>query len=110
MYYSNSGDELMQPYNQQEVMKLEVFHGSDRHVMILRSSNNIRIIDLMEELQNITTVPVQNQKLYYRGQELQTMKERSLRDVGLDNNAQVRLIGDPVKSRYVAIMARNQTK
>ena len=77
--------------------------------MILRSSDNIRIIDLMEELQNITTVPVKNQRLYYRGQELQTMKERTLRDVGLDNNSQVRLIGDPLKSRYAPIMAGNQT-
>ncbi|CAF0946446.1 unnamed protein product [Adineta ricciae] len=109
MYYSNSGGEMMQTGNQEDVMKLEVFHGSDRHVMILRSSNNIRIIDLMEELQNITTVPVQNQRLYYRGQELQTMKERTLRDVGLDNNSQVRLIGDPLKSRYAPIMAGNQT-
>ncbi|CAF1579535.1 unnamed protein product [Adineta ricciae] len=109
MYYSNSGGETMQTGNQEDVMKLEVFHGSDRHVMILRSSDNIRITDLMEELQNITTIPVQSQKLYYRGQELQTMKERTLRDVGLDNNSQVRLIGDPLKSRYTPIMAGNQT-
>ncbi len=27
------------------------FQGSDRHVLILRSANNIRIMDLMEELQ-----------------------------------------------------------
>ena len=58
----------------------------------------------MEELQRITTVPVQGQKLYYRGQELQLMKDRTLRDSGVDNNAQVRLIGDPIKPRYDALI------
>jgi len=58
----------------------------------------------MNELERITTVPIQNQKLFYRGQELQLMKERTLRDVGIDNNAQVRLIGEPTKRRYDATM------
>ncbi len=64
----------------------------------------------MEELQNITSVPIQNQKLYYHGQELQLMKERSLRDAGLGNNAQVRLIGQPTKSRYVAMLTGNRAQ
>jgi len=87
---------------------MKSFQGSDRHVLILRSSNNIRIADLMEELQRITTVPVQNQKLYHRGQELHAMKERSLRDIGIDNNAQVRLIGEPTRQRYEALRIGNQ--
>ena len=82
--------------------------GSDRHVLILRSTNNLRIIDLMEELQRITTVPIPNQKLYFRGQELQQMKDRTLREAGIDNNAQVRLIGDPTKVRYEAMISGNR--
>ena len=114
----------MQNNGNQDVLKLEVFHGmiylkkkinsqclflkgSDRHILILRSKNNIRIADLMDELQRITTVPVENQKLYYRGQELHVMKERTIRDIGLDNNAQVRLIGEPTKRRYEAMMIGN---
>lgn len=65
-------------------------------------------MDLMEELQRITTVPIQNQKLYYRGQELQAMRERTLRDVGIDNNAQVRLIGDPTRALYGAMITGNR--
>lgn len=61
----------------------------------------------MEELQRITTIPIHVQKLYYRGQELQLMRERTLRDVGIDNNAQVRLIGDPIKPRYDALFTGN---
>lgn len=82
--------------------------GSDRHVLILRSTNNLRIADLMEELQRITTVPVSNQKLYFRGQELQQLRDRTLRDAGIDNNAQVRLIGDPMKTRYEAMITGNR--
>jgi len=62
----------------------------------------------MEELQRITSVPVQNQKLYFRGQELQNVKDRTLRDAGIDNNAQVRLIGDPTKARYEAMISGNR--
>ena len=73
-------------------------------MLILRSSNNLRIRDLMDELERITTVPIQSQKLYYRGLELQLMKERTLHEVGVDNNAQVRLIGDPTKRRYESMI------
>ncbi len=62
----------------------------------------------MEELQRITTVPVQNQKLYFRGQELQYGKDRTLHDAGIGNNAQVRLIGDPTKARYEAMITGNR--
>ena len=62
----------------------------------------------MEELQRITTVPVQNQKLYFRGQELQNLKDRTLRDAGIDNNAQVRLIGDPTRTRYEPMITGNR--
>lgn len=89
-------------------LSLSLHQGSDRHVLILRSTSNLRIADLMEELQRITTVSVANQKLYFRGQELQQMRERTLRDAGIDNNAQVRLIGDPMKTRYEAMITGNR--
>lgn len=89
-------------------LSLSFHQGSDRHVLILRSTSNLRIADLMEELQRITTVSVANQKLYFRGQELQQMRERTLRDAGIDNNAQVRLIGDPMKTRYEAMITGNR--
>ena len=62
----------------------------------------------MEEIQRLTTVPIPNQKLYFRGQELHLMKDRTLRDVGVDNNAQVRLIGEPTKVRYGPMMIGNR--
>ena len=62
----------------------------------------------MEELQRITTVPVYNQKLYYRGLELHLMKERSLRELAVDNNAQVRLIGEPTRTKYEPIITAHR--
>lgn len=78
-------------------------------MLILRSSHNLRIMDLMDELERITSVPVPRQKLYFRGQELQILKDRTLRDAGIDNNAQVRLIGDPTKPRYEAMITGNRS-
>jgi hypothetical protein len=63
----------------------------------------------MEELQRITTIPVHEQKIFYRGQELQLMKDRTLREIGLDNNAQVKLVGEPMKRRYEPIITANRT-
>jgi hypothetical protein len=37
------------------------------------------------------------------------MKDRTLRDAGIGNNAQVRLIGDPIKPRYEAMISGNRT-
>ncbi|CAF1156405.1 unnamed protein product [Adineta ricciae] len=105
----DNNNETIQNNGNQDVLKIEVFHGSDRHILILRSTNNLRIGDLMEELQRITTVPVQNQKLFFRGQELQNMKDRTLREAGIDNNAQVRLIGDPSRARYEPMITNNRT-
>lgn len=104
----NSMNDSYSSNNGQEVLKMEVFHGSDRHVLILRSTTNVRISDLMEELQRITTVPTFQQRLYYRGLELHLMKDRTLRELGLDNNAQVRLIGEPTQIRYEPIITANR--
>ena len=126
---SNNNTEMVSNGGNADVLKIEVFHGrnssfrpstvstdktfcvsgSDRHILILRSTNNLRIADLMEELERITTVPVQQQKLFFRGQELQNLKDRTLRDAGIDNNAQVRLIGDPARVRYEAMITGNRT-
>ena len=114
--------------NYPEVVKLEVFHGeqrsninitqsmilyfkgSDRHLLLLRSINNLRITDLMDELNRITTVPVHQQKLYFRGQELHSMKERTLKELGVDNNSQIRMIGEPTKQRYEPIITAHRAE
>jgi hypothetical protein len=36
------------------------------------------------------------------------MKERTLRDLGIENNAQVRLIGDPIRPKYDALITGNR--
>jgi hypothetical protein len=36
------------------------------------------------------------------------MKDRTLRDLGIENNAQVRLIGDPIKQKYDALITGNR--
>ena len=62
----------------------------------------------MEELQRITTVPIHSQRLLYGQEELQFRKERTLNDAGIHNNAQVRLLGDPIKTRYEPMITRSR--
>jgi hypothetical protein len=45
-------------------------------------------------------VPVQDQRLFFRAQELHLTPSKTLRDCGIENNASIKLVGEPSKIRY----------
>ncbi len=84
-----------------EVLKLEVQHGSDRHPLILKGANKtLTVLDLQNELEKMTAVPVKDQRLFFRSQELHLTPFKTLKDCDLENNNVVKLVGDPAKLRY----------
>lgn len=87
--------------NSSEILKIEVQHGSDRHMILLRGENkNLTVLDLQNELEKLTSVPVRDQKLFFKSQELNTMPFRTLKECELENNNLVKLVGEPSKVRY----------
>lgn len=87
--------------NPSEILKIEVQHGSDRHMILLKGQNkNLTVLDLQNELEKLTSVPVRDQKLFFKSQELNSMPFRTLRDFELENNSLVKLVGEPSKIRY----------
>jgi hypothetical protein len=85
-----------------EVIKLEIQHGSDRIPLICKGENGqtLTINDLQRELEKVTAVPIAEQRIYFKSQELQVFPFKTLKESGLENNNTVKLVGDPAKMRY----------
>ena len=86
---------------QTEVLKVEVQHGSDRHQLILKGHNrNITVSDLQNELQRVTSVPIPEQRLFFKSQELHTTPYKTLKECDIENNHVIKMVGDPSRVRY----------
>ena len=83
------------------MIKLEVQHGSDRHQIILKGQyKTLTVLDLQNEIERVTAVPVRDQRLFFRAQELHNTPFKTIRECEIENNNMVRLVGEPSKIRY----------
>ncbi len=58
------------------------------------------VLDLQNELERVTAVPLEDQRIYFRSQELHLFTHKTLKELGLENNNVVKLVGEPSKVRY----------
>ena len=76
-------------------------HGSDRHQMILRGQNKtLTVLDMQNEMERVTAVPVRDQRVFFKSQELHMTPFKTLKECDLENNNIVKMVGDPSKLRY----------
>lgn len=84
-----------------EVLKIEVQHGSDRHMIVLKGQNKtLTVLDLQNELEKLTSVPVRDQRLFYKAMEIHTTPFKTLKEYDIENNHLIKLVGEPSKVRY----------
>ena len=84
-----------------EVLKIDVQHGSDRHQVILKGhERNVQVQDLQNEIERITAVPVKDQRLFFKSQELHLQPHKTLKECEVENNCLIKMVGDPSKIRY----------
>jgi len=84
------------PVNHGTTVKVQVEHGSDRHQILLTQHQALlTVLDLQNEIQNQTSVPVKEQRLFLKSQELNNSPYRPLADCEIENNTTVKLIGEP---------------
>jgi hypothetical protein len=84
-----------------EVVKVNVQHGSDVHSLILKGLNkNVTVVDLQTELERITTVPMRDQRLFYKAQELNAAPYKTLKEYDIENNSVIKMVGEPSKWKY----------
>ncbi len=95
-------------------MKIEVQHGSDRHQVLLKGQNKtLTVLDLQNEIEKITSVPIKDQRVYFKAKELNTTPLSTLKECQLENNHVIKLVGEPSKmvhSKYFGrVNIREQT-
>ena len=58
------------------------------------------MLDLQNEVEKVISVPVKDQRLFYRSQELHITPFKTLKECQIENNSIIRLVGEPKKTRY----------
>ncbi|XP_071958361.1 BAG family molecular chaperone regulator 1-like [Antedon mediterranea] len=75
-------------------LKITILHGSSKHKLSLDSSE-LSVLDLKNAASTATDVPVESQKLIFKGKSLND-QSMLLKDVGIKNGCKVMLIGKKV--------------
>lgn len=89
------------------MLKIEIQHGSDRHQLILKGhERSITVQDLQNEVERLTAVPVRDQRLYFKAQELHLTPNKTLKECDIENNCVIKMVGDPSKIRYTNYFGR----
>jgi len=87
--------------NGNEILKIEIQHGSDRHQLILKGQNQrLTVSDLQKELERLSCVPIETQRIYFRSQELNLAPYKLLKDFDVKTNNVIKLVGEPSKMLY----------
>jgi hypothetical protein len=75
-------------------IKLQIQYGSDHHELYLANEDKqIRIEQVIEEIEKLTNVPKCHQTIIYKGQRLDHRPQAKLDDLHLFNNSKLILSG-----------------
>lgn len=94
----NPGPPMPPRWNGQaaKTIKIEIEHGSDRpHLMMYEFDKPLTVQDLVNEVEKVTYVPADQQRLFHKSHEISRNKNMTLTQCEIENNSVVKLIGDP---------------
>ncbi|CAF1456530.1 unnamed protein product [Didymodactylos carnosus] len=75
-------------------LKLQVQHGGDIHEIILpTNSNDPCVEELQQHLQNQLNIPLDVQRIMFKGQNLHDKPQGKLRKFGITNASLIRVVG-----------------
>jgi hypothetical protein len=75
-------------------LKLQVQHGGDIYEMILATdSSNPSVNDLQQNIEQQLSIPIDAQRIMFKGQNLHEKREGKLRRFGLTNASLIRVVG-----------------
>ena len=75
-------------------LKLQVQHGGDiNEVVFPTNSNDPTVEELQQHLEKHFSIPVQAQRVMFRGQNLHEKPEGKLRRYGITNASLIRVVG-----------------
>lgn len=75
-------------------LKLQVQHGGDILEMVLATvSNDPTVEELQKHLEQQLSIPIDSQRIMFKGQNLHEKREAKLRRFGLTNASLIRVVG-----------------
>ncbi|KAI3387552.1 hypothetical protein SNEBB_005314 [Seison nebaliae] len=80
------------------ILKIELHHGSDRYPIQIYSNHQALVEELMYEVENKTRVPMNEQRLIFRGQALHNHKKEMLSRFGIFSGNVIMLIGQTLRT------------
>ncbi|XP_025100772.1 BAG family molecular chaperone regulator 1-like [Pomacea canaliculata] len=99
----------------EEPLKIQLVHGSNTYLLTLKPSldedgDDIDICHLTAEVENLTGIPKEKQKLIFKGRTLSTdsKNQTGLRALGLTNGAKVMVLGSRSPSVEGASISSSQ--
>lgn len=75
-------------------LKLQVQHGGDIHEMVLpTNSNDPSVEELQLHIQRQLNIPIDDQHVMFKGQNLHEKRQEKLRRYGITNTSLIRVVG-----------------
>lgn len=75
-------------------LKLQVQHGGDIYEMIVATkSNDPSVEELQQHIETQLNIPVDAQRIMFKGQNLHEKQHRKLRRYGITNTSLIRVVG-----------------
>ena len=75
-------------------IKFQVQHGGDIYDMILSTNtNNPSVEDLQKQIEKQLSIPIDDQLIMFKGQNLHETRNKKLRKFGLTNTSLIRVVG-----------------
>jgi len=82
-------------------LKLQVQHGGDIYEMVLvTNSNDPSVEELQQHIEQQLSIPIDSQRIMFKGQNLHEKRQGKLRRYGLTNASLIRVVGrkQPLKN------------
>ncbi len=77
------------------VIKLEVYFGADRQTIMIRRNQDLIVRDVMEEIEKSIGIPLEEQVIFHKGNNLNEHMNVTLEQLGIENNHPIRINRDP---------------
>lgn len=75
-------------------IKLEVYFGADRQTIMITRNQDLVVRDVMEEVEKTFRIPISEQVMFHKGNNLTEHSEASLEALGVENNHPIRVNRD----------------
>ncbi|KAI0985032.1 hypothetical protein GJ496_010669 [Pomphorhynchus laevis] len=79
-------------------LKIELAYGGTSRSVMINKPEALKVSDLQESVAEQIKVPIDDQRLYFKGQRLHQCPASLLSDVGVFNNSLVKLVPSKIPS------------